>query len=85
METELGEQLLGDARCTYCKERDVECWAYSSQGQRQSGQSDEILKQTPEQVFAPGSFNLAHSKASRGGFPNADWCPGRASMQEKLT
>ncbi|KAE8371856.1 hypothetical protein BDV26DRAFT_275289 [Aspergillus bertholletiae] len=35
METELGEQLLGDARCTYCKERDVECWAYSSQGQRQ--------------------------------------------------
>ena len=32
METELGERLLGDRRCTACQERDEECWVCSEKG-----------------------------------------------------
>ncbi|KAF2502627.1 hypothetical protein BU16DRAFT_532968 [Lophium mytilinum] len=31
METELGEQFLGDDKCTQCKRRGFECWAYSKE------------------------------------------------------
>jgi hypothetical protein len=35
METELGEQLLGDRRCAACQQRDEECWVYSLKGAQQ--------------------------------------------------
>jgi len=35
METELGERLQGDRRCTACQERDEECWVYSEKGAQQ--------------------------------------------------
>jgi hypothetical protein len=34
MEIELGEELLGDARCAACRARDEECWVYSEKGAR---------------------------------------------------
>ncbi|RAQ52551.1 hypothetical protein AFGD_004862 [Aspergillus flavus] len=35
METELGEQRLGDARCARCKTNNQECWVYSKEGAAQ--------------------------------------------------
>lgn len=35
METELGQQLLGDKRCPACRANDQECWVYSEKGARQ--------------------------------------------------
>jgi hypothetical protein len=35
METELGEKLVGDARCTACRQLDQECWVYSAKGRQQ--------------------------------------------------
>ncbi|EEH06946.1 conserved hypothetical protein [Histoplasma capsulatum G186AR] len=35
METELGEQLLGEDRCAACQENGEECWAYSEKGRAQ--------------------------------------------------
>ncbi|KAE9991249.1 hypothetical protein EG327_000251 [Venturia inaequalis] len=35
METELGEELFGDARCTNCQRRNEECWVYSKEGSQQ--------------------------------------------------
>lgn len=35
METELGEQLCGEARCTACSARGMECWIYSKEGSQQ--------------------------------------------------
>ncbi|KAK5003209.1 hypothetical protein LTR28_010455, partial [Elasticomyces elasticus] len=35
METELGEELLGDRRCQACKDLGQECWVYSAEGARQ--------------------------------------------------
>ncbi|KAK8228007.1 hypothetical protein HDK77DRAFT_97441 [Phyllosticta capitalensis] len=35
METELGLQLHGDARCEQCKNQDLECWIYSPVAKRQ--------------------------------------------------
>lgn len=32
METQLGEQLFGDARCDTCKRHNEECWRYSHEG-----------------------------------------------------
>ncbi|KAK8237563.1 hypothetical protein IWZ00DRAFT_102892 [Phyllosticta capitalensis] len=41
METELGVQLLGDARCDFCKQKDRECWAYSALGRMQIANASE--------------------------------------------
>ena len=30
MESDLGEQLIGEARCRHCKDGDRECWVYSA-------------------------------------------------------
>lgn len=35
METELGEQLFGDNRCTACQFNKQECWVYSTEGAQQ--------------------------------------------------
>lgn len=35
LETDLGEQLLGDRRCDRCQAESWECWVYSSEGAKQ--------------------------------------------------
>jgi hypothetical protein len=35
METELGEERVGDERCTACQRLDEECWVYSRKGSQQ--------------------------------------------------
>ena len=35
METELGQQLLGDKRCSACRANGQECWVYSPKGAQQ--------------------------------------------------
>lgn len=35
METELGQQLKGDERCSTCRARDQEYWVYSKKGAQQ--------------------------------------------------
>ena len=35
METELGKQFCGEARCTACSARGMECWIYSKKGSQQ--------------------------------------------------
>ncbi len=35
METELGERLSGEDRCTACQDAGEECWVYSKRGSRQ--------------------------------------------------
>jgi hypothetical protein len=53
METELGERLQGDRRCTVCRERDEECWVYSEKG--------------AQQVSRPGSTCTRCRVAARAG------------------
>lgn len=64
METELGQQLHGDERCTACIELSQECWVYSAEGLQQVSKAGSTCARCRAQART-GGCSLAKRKKEK--------------------